>query len=208
MTTGRINQVCRCHPELQQSSASATPLGDITTIINQSPDAAKQAGQVMMQRCCRRRATSRLPSLSYLMKNIRQAPSTTWWKTPSSAKHRAHNLTPSRHLEAERRVQSLKPQSLDEAWDAVSLKMSILKEFQHPLTMPQKHYNIEIPGATNSNRINQAQKAEKQCWKAEPEAEADWKDRAARNMQLSEPPGAPENFPGPPINIDFKFRKI
>ena len=95
MTTGRINQVCRCHPELQQSSASATPLGDITTIINQSPDTAKQAGQVMrMQHCCREQTPSRLPSLSYLMRRHQAGPSTTWWKTPSSAKHRAHNLTP------------------------------------------------------------------------------------------------------------------
>ena len=64
--------------------------------------------------------------------------------------------------------------------------------------MPQKHYNIEIPGATNSNKINQAQQRAKamlggnltrskpmgkagrhqprkprQCWKAEPETEAD-----------------------------------
>ena len=158
MTTGRINQVCRCHPELQQSSASATPLGDITTIIKQSPDTAKQAGQVMrMQHCCREQTPSRLPSLSYLMRRHQAGPSTPWWKTPSSAKHRAHNLTP-RGIWRQR-GENLKPQSLDEAWDAVSLKMSILSEFQHPLTMLQKHYNIEIPGATNSNRINQIQQA-------------------------------------------------
>ena len=95
MTTGRINQVCRCHPELQQSNASATPLGDITTIINKSPDTAKQAGQVMrMQHCCSNKLPSRLPSLSHLMRRHQAGPSTTWWKTPSSAKHRAHNLTP------------------------------------------------------------------------------------------------------------------
>ena len=95
MTTGRINQVCRCHPELQQSNASATPLGDITTIINKSPDTAKQAGQVMrMQHCCSNKLPSRLPSLSHLMRRHQAGPSTTWWRTPSSAKHRAHNLTP------------------------------------------------------------------------------------------------------------------
>ena len=48
--------------------------------------------------------------------------------------------------------------------------MSILSEFQHPLKMLQKHYNIEIPGATNSNKINQVHGV---GWEVEPEAEAD-----------------------------------
>ena len=218
----------------ERESASATPLGDITTIINQSPDTAKQAGQVMMQRCCHQK---------------RQAgyhPCPTWWKTsgrPRALLDEKHQVVRNIELTTWHQADIWKQRgvfkaSSPKAWMKHEMlfhwRCQYSKSFNIHLQCRRSTTTLRFLAQPNSNKINQAQKesqsnarrkpnqkqAHGESWKAPTQKSRskamlegwtrNWswlKRQSSQKCGAQRATEGTRKFPWPPQYIYFKFRK-